>query len=644
MTVASVFRAQSKIAQPPFFTGLISILRRRPFRALALMGMVTVTMGANAPSLLPTVPVTLDSLVAFRPVADNWRVAGGIADQSRDAKTLTALPGTGVLVNTPRRDAKDSLVTSWEHGDLSLEVEFLLPAGSNSGIYLQGRYEVQLFDSWGVKQPTSADCGGIYQRWDPARGDAKAGFEGHAPLANACRAPGLWQRLQIDFQAPRFDARGVKISNAKFLKVMLNGFEVQENVEVTGPTRAAAFNDEQPRGPLVIQGDHGPVAIRHLATKRFDGQLVVMKDLALKFYEGEFDGVAEYEKRTPKREASLNGFADAVTEADGRGAARFTGVFVVPVDGDYAFGARGTPSVRLLIDGHAVVVSNEGGQHVDRVALTAGEHRFQLDHIRASRRMIGNFQFWTEGPGIAPQQLGDPSKPAAVEKEKSDPPVFVDPTNRVLVQRAFVPFESGKRLYAVSVGTPVGVHYAYDLEAATLLRVWRGKFLDASELWSGRGNDQVGKATGPALTLSGKPLLALFADGETRWPERPAQTAASEGYRLELDGQPVFLYHYVGVSMADRIAPLADGKGVTRTLHFSGKPWERSLWVLIADSSAIAPQAGGGYVIGDREYYIDWPAEAPVQPSIRTEGKRQQLVVHLPADGMQHDVTYNLVW
>ena len=54
------------------------------------------------------------------------------------------------------------------------------------------------------------------------------------------------------------------MANAKFVKVVHNGVVIHENVEVTGPTRAAAFEDEKPTGPLMLQGDHGPVAYRNL--------------------------------------------------------------------------------------------------------------------------------------------------------------------------------------------------------------------------------------------------------------------------------------------------------------------------------------------------------------------------------------------
>ena len=90
------------------------------------------------------------------------------------------------------------------------------------------------------------------------------GFEGHSPRVNASRAPGQWQSFDVVFRVPRFDEDGRKIANARFEKVIHNGIIVHEDVEVTGPTRASAFNDEKPLGPLMLQGDHGPVAYRNI--------------------------------------------------------------------------------------------------------------------------------------------------------------------------------------------------------------------------------------------------------------------------------------------------------------------------------------------------------------------------------------------
>jgi hypothetical protein len=129
-------------------------------------------------------------------------------------------------------------------------------------VYLQGRYEVQIFDSWGVEKPGFGDCGGIYQR-----GRDGERFEGHSPRENASRPPGEWQTFDIIFQAPRFDAAGGKTANARFVRVVHNGVVIHENVEVTGPTRAATFEDEKALGPLMLQGDHGPVAYRNIVVK-----------------------------------------------------------------------------------------------------------------------------------------------------------------------------------------------------------------------------------------------------------------------------------------------------------------------------------------------------------------------------------------
>lgn len=202
-----------------------------------------------------------------------WCVVGEArVDPERPGELATA-PGTGVLCNVRKGPelAHKNIHTKKEYGDVEVHVEFLVPRNSNSGVYLMGRYEVQIYDSWDPKadrpkeNPTFSDCGGIYQRWDPARGPGNEGFEGRAPRANACKKWGEWQSFDIVFRAPRFDASGKKVENARFLKVVHNGTVVHENVELTGPTRAATWErDEKPLGPLMLQGDHGPVAFRNI--------------------------------------------------------------------------------------------------------------------------------------------------------------------------------------------------------------------------------------------------------------------------------------------------------------------------------------------------------------------------------------------
>lgn len=205
-------------------------------------------------------------LSAWQVETGDWFVAGGAGlDRSDDAR-LEGAAGEGVIINGAEGQTVD-LHTREEFGDVEAHVEFMVSRGSNSGIYFQSRYEVQVFDSWGVQAPTYSDCGGIYQRWIEA---TQEGYEGHAPRVNASLEPGTWQSFDVIFRAPRFDSLGVKTEDARFEKVVLNGQVIHENVPVTGPTRAASFEDEKAVAPLMIQGDHGPVAYRNIKLRRLE--------------------------------------------------------------------------------------------------------------------------------------------------------------------------------------------------------------------------------------------------------------------------------------------------------------------------------------------------------------------------------------
>ncbi|MDP6044446.1 MAG: DUF1080 domain-containing protein [Phycisphaerae bacterium] len=189
-----------------------------------------------------------------------WTEVGGVGLDEKNNRKLATKPGKGIIDNGGRTK---NILSKEEFGDIEAHVEFLVSKGSNSGVYFQGRYEIQVFDSWKVAKPKHSDCGGIYQRWGK-NPSGKMGYEGVSPRVNASKAPGQWQTFDVIFRAARFDKNGKKTQNAKFVKVVHNGIVVHENHEVTGATRASAFNDEKPLGPLMLQGDHGPVAYRNI--------------------------------------------------------------------------------------------------------------------------------------------------------------------------------------------------------------------------------------------------------------------------------------------------------------------------------------------------------------------------------------------
>ncbi|MEX2287545.1 MAG: DUF1080 domain-containing protein [Planctomycetaceae bacterium] len=133
-------------------------------------------------------------------------------------------------------------------GDCSVHLEFMLSympeargqQRSNSGVYLQGRHEAQILDSFGLAGDDH-ECGGIYEVSKPA--------------VNMCYPPLAWQTYDIDFTAAKFDAAGKKTANAR-MTVLHNGTVIQKDVEVPKTTRSAPVAEGPEPGPLYIQ-DHG---------------------------------------------------------------------------------------------------------------------------------------------------------------------------------------------------------------------------------------------------------------------------------------------------------------------------------------------------------------------------------------------------
>jgi hypothetical protein len=174
-----------------------------------------------------------------------WVVGAAKLDPDNPTK-LAVEEGGNELINKSRGV---DLYSEQKFGDCLLTIEVMVPKGSNSGIYLMGNYEIQVLDSFGKDNNAGpGDMGGIY-------GAA-------APKNPKYKAPGEWQKFEIHFVAPKFED-GKKVANARFVKMVLNGVTIHENVEVKGVT-GGAMSAEAATGPLMFQGDHGPVAFRNI--------------------------------------------------------------------------------------------------------------------------------------------------------------------------------------------------------------------------------------------------------------------------------------------------------------------------------------------------------------------------------------------
>ncbi len=150
----------------------------------------------------------------------------------------------GVLINNPVQEAGHhvrygNIRTELEFKDFNLQLEVNVPSGNNSGIYLRGMYEIQVFDSYG-KELDSHHMGALYSRITPA--------------VAAEKAPGEWQSLDITLWN-------------RHLTVLLNGKKIIDNQPVYGPTGGAIIADVFAPGPIYLQGDHGKVSYRNMVLR-----------------------------------------------------------------------------------------------------------------------------------------------------------------------------------------------------------------------------------------------------------------------------------------------------------------------------------------------------------------------------------------
>ncbi len=188
---------------------------------------------------------------------------------TRKSKTLGRRPTEGAVVLFDGKDTSawndgkmvngnllgSDIASKQKFGDHHLHLEFRLSfmpeargqGRSNSGVYVQHRYEVQVLDSFGLKGENN-ECGGIYSQT--------------APKVNMCYPPLVWQTYDIDFQAARFDDAGKKTADA-VITVWHNGVKIHDRVPLRGPTPGGTSESAQP-GPLFLQGHGGQVEYRNI--------------------------------------------------------------------------------------------------------------------------------------------------------------------------------------------------------------------------------------------------------------------------------------------------------------------------------------------------------------------------------------------
>ncbi|MEY2792269.1 MAG: hypothetical protein RJA76_261 [Bacteroidota bacterium] len=582
--------------------------------------------------------IPLKDLSAFDAPSKNWTIEGRLKGSPSDSLFQVSM-GEGILLNTLRGGKyhrEDDLKFKLKHGDIHLKLEFMLPKGANSGIYLQGRYELQLFDSWNKKQIKFSDCGGIYERWDEKRGKGNEGYEGYAPRVNASKAPGLWQKLEIEFQAPRFDASGKKIKNAIFKKVILNGVIIHENIMVSGMTRGALFEKEEAYGPITIQGDHGQVAFKNIWYETYDLPSISPGKVSYKVFEGKFPDLKEGEAKVV-----FAGTSDKITqksiELRSDFLAKFEEDFEVPELDDYDFKTNWTGSGYLSIDGQ---ILNTGAHWYtenvfQKIKLDKGKHHLVLVYAK-------DFPWGPKSLGVSVKRVGsrwvdlhertslpDPEAVGMIELKAESEPVF---------QRSFFFHKGIKKTHVIHVGDPSGIHYSYNLKQGALLQVWKGKFLNVTQMWENRGEPQTSEALGAPIVLDGK--FPIVVDHQNQEDSLQADQLVYKGYKIE-NGRPIFIYDWksANLQIEDRIEPNEKGTGLTRKLKIVGAgPNKANLQLVAANATLIDDVQTNLNAINGNEYFVKWKKGKSEVLKLANH----QFQMRLPLEG--EEFNYEIIW
>ena len=227
----------------------------RTFR-LAMLGLAIVLLfviRASADDAKATEPFNGKDLSGWKFKGDaansQWTVGLAKMNDKKDNEFVIDPAGHELINNIAAGKHGVDAYSEQTFGDATIEVEVMVPKGSNSGIYVMGEYEIQVFDSYGKQEIGAGDMGAIY-----SAGIARV---------NASKPAGEWQKYEITYRAPRFEG-DKKTENARITKVVLNDQMLHEDVELKGPTPGGITGREAAKGPVMFQGDHGAVAYRNL--------------------------------------------------------------------------------------------------------------------------------------------------------------------------------------------------------------------------------------------------------------------------------------------------------------------------------------------------------------------------------------------
>lgn len=546
-------------------------------------------------------PIPLTDLSVFEAPSSGWKLSSGLMINPTSGAVNPDRNGNGVLIGS----AGQTLKTRATMQDLRLKFDFMLSPGAQAYVTLPGGARVLLAEGGAVNEP----------------GATTSGYAGLFPTQNATKAAGLWQTLELAYDASTATEPGT----ARLNSIVLNGVIVQqgEYVPLAKPVTQVQ--------PLALEITKGTVAFRNLGYQALANRKPLsVNNLSYKLLNDPWD------TKNPVK-VEREGKTATITQELGNGMKEFHLIFEGEMQtdeaGEYTFTiAQSGPVAQLTVDGKEVLAVGESTSqqtHTGRVMLDKGKHKFTLRYSRFPWRAPA-LGLSVSTAGVRPYDLTTLSSLPVPDPK---PYISVTPEGKPEMIRSFIKYqdEKRKRTHSLSVGSPTGWHYTMDLNRAALLQTWRGQFADVTEMWYERGEPQLLETAGLTVPVSGQSSYAVLASNAAAWPD--SSDLNYLGYRLDAGGTPTLRYAFGPTTLTDQLAASSDG--ITRTLGITGAAVP-NLYALLGTGQTITLVEKGLYKIDDR-YYVRVDGKAKVMQ--RTSAGRQELL--LPLSGT---TSYRMFW
>ncbi|MCE6989928.1 family 16 glycoside hydrolase [Dyadobacter sp. CY323] len=546
-------------------------------------------------------PLPLTDLSSFETKSANWSVQGNVAIPPTANGKIKTTTGSGVLVG----NAGTAITTKLKASDLRLYLEFAVSPGAEGSVTLPGGQKVRISDSSKQKQLSALT----------------SGYIGQFPTQNAAKAAGLWQTMEL-----AYDATVQHLPNsARLNSLVLNNVTILETIYLPNSKTAA---DGQ---PLTFEVTKGTIAFRNVGYQLLASRKPLsLNNLTYKVYSDKWDA-KEYTK------VDHEGTSQVLTQEVTNGMREFHLIYEGEMEateaGDYNFTSIYSGNVMTLdVDGKSVLNNGESTSqesHTGSVNLTQGKHKFRIHYSKFPWRAPA-LGLRVEKSGIRPYDLHTLS---SLPEPEPKPYISVTPEMRPEMVRSFILIdgEKTKRTHCISVGSPDGWNYTIDLNRGALIQAWRGQFADVTEMWYERGEPQLLFPAGLKIHVSGRSSFAGLENTNATWPD--SSDINFLGYKINPQGYPVFRYGMDGATVSDEL--VSAGNTLSRTLKLEGTA-KKPLYSLLASGNKIVEIESGLYQIDDRFYVVvDKKAKAVVRPA----GQVQELI--LPISGTTN---YSMYW